>query len=247
MTKKITLLLLFLIFTSVTSVSADTLSTPSANDITEEQAVRLAIDQAMTTLNTQESEIESKNRNAYFVTSEREGKNVWIVSFFEDITCDRLVSITLDGATGNVLDISEGPWWEEADRIAIVKGNRDFWPADYRATFDLLYKSKNDKSGKAIMPTDAYLSQNKALELAKQALYRELGVVDVETNDMLITYTLFSGVSNPEEATPENTMWMLTFYSQKAGQGAIVEKYQVNLSAFDGEIIVLVDVTNSRN
>ena len=174
-------------FSAAADARVTALVVPTAQDITKEEALAIAMDLLMARDDVLAPaggelydfplygiEARKLSHRETFVTL-ADGGNAWIVSFAPEELPVFAGAVTVASPGGEVLEAILGEEGPLLERWEAKRGPRWFWSQEDRVLYDQLYASTSQSV--SVLPEAGDLPREEALAIAKEAIARECGVL----------------------------------------------------------------------
>ncbi|MEF9878130.1 MAG: hypothetical protein RR975_01760 [Clostridia bacterium] len=203
---------------------------PTPEDISSDEAIDIAKGVLCETESINRSDVADYIIKPTFVLLSNE-KAAWVITFFDRKFNDPTdVSIMIASPDATVLSVQKTNigYFKEIRNIWQEKmGNYAKWSLAEQALFDRLYTVQDDLA----VPNEEMLSQEAALSIALAAL--PVAIEDPEINYSLVKNSSLSGINT-------EYIWRIVFLCNGK------KLYQVNLSALDGTVYDVFDLSNGK-
>lgn len=173
-------------FSAAADARVTALAVPTAQDITKEEALAIAMDLLMARDDVLAPaggelydfplygiEARKLSHRETFVTL-ADGGSAWIVSFAPEDLPVFAGAVTIASPGGEVLEAMLGEEGPLLERWEAERGPRWFWSQEDRVLYDQLYVSTS--MSVSVLPQESDLPREEALAIAKEAIERECGV-----------------------------------------------------------------------
>jgi hypothetical protein len=200
------------------------MATPTEADISKDDAISIAKNETTERQGLAPGALDGYPNATNFVTLEN-GENAWVVSIFFTDEFPRMMSVLVispaDGAVIEYQASDTGLDYEILQRWEERKGEYLSWSLEDQALFDMLYRENNT----AAIPGEGMLSQEEAAAIALNAVPQSFSKPTF----------LFEFWKNAYSDGTEQDVYTWVVVILEGGE----KKYQVNLSAVDGTIVLV--------
>ena len=231
-------------FSAAADARVTALVVPTAQDITKEEALAIAMDLLMARDDVLAPaggelydfplygiEARKLSHRETFVTL-ADGGNAWIVSFAPEDLPVFAGAVTIASPGGKVLEAILGEEGPLLERWEAKRGPRWFWSQEDRVLYDQLYASTSQSV--SVLPEAGDLPREEALAIAKEAIERECGVPP-ETLDAEYRLDMELCLLSLRSAEKER-VWCVDFRRLDPASGSWEMCYSAQVMAEDGAV-----------
>lgn len=201
----------------------------------EEEAIALASN-ALDAQGISTDSLSIREVKATFCIRTENSQPLWVVSVFVANEPPPYATVEIDASSGAVGGVRTGDIRVYYATWEAEKGPSDGWTLEDKALFDTLY-CESDRIPRNVMPGEDDLPLEEALKIGMEALSAEHGVNAEDVAEY--TYSLMCGNEKPGE-----NVWLIKFFLSAEQGGRF---YQVNVSAQDGVVHLIVDDKNAKS
>lgn len=211
-----------------TTAAAELSSDALTGIISSPSQIDLPMDMAIDIARAELPHIDTDESYATFIENKATGTRTWIVSFFKEGLPPPAGVVLVSSPSGKMLESTTQIYLDIEASLEQTRGKYYFWSLEDMAVFDAIYK-KPTIYPRATLPTAEHISQDMALDIARQALDEAYGA-NLDGLQASCSFVESLASANSGELTE---LWIISFRSSKANE------YQATISAATGEVDLL--------